>query len=247
MARAEDKPRSPRPAVKDAREAAPPATGRRSLRRVVGLVILTLALIPLVLTPLYLLVPPVSTLMIWTRVAEGPIVRDYVSLGEVSKVLVASVLMSEDGRFCEHGGVDWGAIGDVIDDPGGPSRGASTIAMQTVRNLFLWQSRSYVRKGLEIPLALYADVVWGKRKTMEIYLNIAEWGPRIFGIEAAAQAYFKRSAKDLTAKQAALLAVALPNPLGRDPAKPSRQMQSRARVIEGRARAAGAYVDCLYD
>jgi monofunctional biosynthetic peptidoglycan transglycosylase len=214
---------------------------------VIAAVLLALALVPLILTPLYVLVPPVSTLMVFTRLADGPIARDWVALDEVAKPLVAAVMMSEDARFCAHGGVDWGALGDVIDDPGGPSRGASTIAMQTVRNLFLWQSRSYVRKGLEIPLALYADLVWGKRRTMEIYLNVAEWGPRIFGVEAAARAYFGRSAKDLTARQAALLAVALPNPLGRNPAKPSRQMQSRARVIEARARASGAYVGCLFD
>ena len=244
MARAEDKSRS---APKGADKAARPASGRRSLRRIVGAAALTLALVPLLLAPLYLVVPPVSTLMVFTRLVDGPIARDWVAIDDVAKTLVAAVMMSEDARFCAHGGVDWGALGDVIDDPGGPSRGASTIAMQTVRNLFLWQSRSYVRKGLEIPLALYADLVWGKRRTMEIYLNVAEWGPRIFGIEAAARAYFGRSAKDLTARQAALLAVALPNPLGRNPARPSRPMQSRARVIEARARASGAYITCLFD
>ncbi|MBZ0227537.1 MAG: monofunctional biosynthetic peptidoglycan transglycosylase [Bauldia sp.] len=223
-----------------------PALRRRWLRRIlIGLA--ALALLPVVLVPAYRFVPPVSALMVYTRIAGGPIARDWVAFGDISPTLVASVLMSEDGRFCEHWGVDWGALGDVIDDPGGPSRGASTIAMQTVRNLFLWQSRSYVRKGLEIPLALYADAVWGKRRTMEIYLNIAEWGPQIFGIEAAARHYFGRSARDLSARQAALLAAALPNPIGRNPAKPSRTMQSRARTIEARARASGAYVGCLFE
>ncbi|MBN9000407.1 MAG: transglycosylase domain-containing protein, partial [Rhizobiales bacterium] len=111
--------------------------------------------------------------------------------------------------------------------------------------LFLWPGRSYVRKGLEIPLAYYADFVLSKRRIMTIYLNIAEWGPGLFGIEAAAQHYFGKSAKDLTARQAALLTAALPNPILRNPAKPSRGMQSRARTIERMARQAGGYTDCL--
>ena len=157
------------------------------------------------------------------------------SFDEIAKVLVVSVLVSEDGRFCAHRGVDWGELDEVLEDPDGPSRGASTIAMQTVRNLFLWTSPSYVRKGLEIPLALYADAIWTKRRTMEIYLNIAEWGPNIFGIEAAAQHHFGRSAKDLTASQSALLAVTLPNPRVRNPARPSGLMRSLARTVAARA------------
>jgi membrane peptidoglycan carboxypeptidase len=105
---------------------------------------------------------------------------------------VNSIIMSEDGQFCSHWGVDWGALNAVLDREGGPSRGASTIAMQTVKNLFLWSSRSYIRKGLEIPLAYYADFILSKRRIMEIYLNIAEWGPGIFGAEAAAQHYFNK-------------------------------------------------------
>lgn len=238
---ATDKAKAPR------RSASAPRTRFRRVLRIAAIVVGVLVLLPLLLVPVYTLVAPVSTLMIYTRIVAGPIGRDWVPLDDIAKVLVASVLVSEDGRFCEHGGVDWDALGDVIDDPGGPSRGASTIAMQTVRNLFLWTSQSYVRKGLEIPLALYADLVWGKRRTMEIYLNIAEWGPNIFGIEAAAQHHFKRSASKLTARQAALLAVTLPNPTVRNPARPTGYMASRARTIEARARGAGAYVACLGD
>ena len=133
----------------------------------------------------------------------------------------------------------------VLDRNAGPNRGASTITMQVVKNLFLWTSRSYVRKALEIPLALYADLVWSKRRTMEIYLNIVELGPGIFGAEAAAQHYFKRHAKELSPGQAALLVSALPNPIERNPGKPSRFVNSRARTIAGRGRAAGAYINCL--
>ena len=230
---------------KAANDKAAPSRFRRILR--FGLMVLAvLALIPAVLVPVYTVVPPISTLMIATRIANGPIERDWVSFDEVAKVLVVSVLVSEDGQFCAHRGVDWGALNEVLDDPDGPSRGASTIAMQTVRNLFLWTSPSYFRKGLEIPIALYADAIWTKRRTMEIYLNIAEWGPNIFGIEAAAQHHFGRSAKDLTANQSALLAVTLPNPRVRNPAKPSGLMRSLARTVAARARVAGDYVKCLY-
>jgi monofunctional biosynthetic peptidoglycan transglycosylase len=228
-----------------ARDTPGPSRFGRLLRA--GLKLLAvLALIPGVLVPVYMVIPPISTLMIWTRVTSGPIERDWVGFDAIAKVLVVSVMVSEDGQFCAHRGVDWGALNEVLEDPDGPSRGASTIAMQTARNLFLWQSPSYVRKGLEIPIALYADMIWTKRRMMEIYLNIAEWGPSIFGIEAAAQHHFGRSAKDLTASQAALLAVTLPNPKVRNPAKPSAAMRGLARTVAARARVAGDYIKCLY-
>lgn len=218
---------------------------RRAIKwAVIGVILI--ALVPIVLVPLFRYVRPIGTYMAYTHIVDGPIERRWVDFDDIAKVLVVSVMMSEDARYCEHGGVDWGELKSVIEDPGGPSRGASTIAMQTVRNLFLWTSRSYVRKALEIPLAVYGDVVWGKRREMEIYLNIAEWGPGLFGIEAAARHYFNRPAAKLTARQAALLAVTLPNPITRDPAHPSSSMRSRARTIEARARAAGPYIVCLY-
>ena len=222
------------------------ASRPRRYLRIALRVSVCLALIPIVLVPVYGLVPPVSTLMIFTRLVHGPIERDWVAFDDIAQNLVASVLMSEDGRFCEHAGVDWHEVGNVLDRSANRPRGASTIAMQTARNLFLWTSRSYVRKGLEIPLALYADLVWTKRREMEIYLNIVEWGPGIFGAEAAARHYFKRSAKDLNGTQAALLAVALPNPIARNPAHPNRHMQSIARIAAARARGSGAYIACLY-
>jgi monofunctional biosynthetic peptidoglycan transglycosylase len=223
-----------------------PRSRFRRLLRIAVVAVVVLAVIPGILVPVYLVVRPVSTLMIATRVAEGPIERDWVGFDDIARVLVISVMVSEDARFCDHHGVDWGELNAVLSDPDGPSRGASTIAMQTVRNLFLWQAPSYFRKGLEIPLALYADLVWSKRRTMEIYLNIAEWGPNIFGIEAAARRHFGRSANDLTASQAALLAVTLPNPRLRDPARPSALMRQLARTVAARARVAGEHVKCLY-
>ena len=135
----------------------------------------------------------------------------------------------------------------VVDDliEGERPRGASTIPMQTVKNLYLWSSRSYIRKGLEVPLALMVDAIWSKRRLLEIYLNIAEWGPGIFGIEAAARHHFKRSAKSLSRRQAALLAVTLPNPHLRNPRKPRRGMRRLARLVERRAKQSGAYIKCV--
>ncbi|MBN9019211.1 MAG: monofunctional biosynthetic peptidoglycan transglycosylase [Rhizobiales bacterium] len=218
---------------------------RRGLVMGVLKVFLAIAALPVVLTPLYAVVPPVSTLMLWSAITFQGMERDWVSFDEIAPVMVNSVIMSEDGRFCQHNGVDWQQLNLVLDSKKGPSRGASTIPMQTVKNLFLWQSRSYIRKGLEIPLAYYADFVLSKRRIMTIYLNIAEWGPGLFGVEAAARHYFNKSAKDLTPRQAALLTAALPNPILRNPAKPTRAMQSRARTIEQLARQAGGYNDCL--
>ena len=210
-------------------------------------VLVALVLIPVVLTPLYRFVPPVSTLMIFEWIVRGgAIQRTWVPFNAISPALVTSVIMSEDGKVCSHNGVDWSELGKVLDRAAGPDRGASTIAMQSVKNLFLWPSRSYLRKAIEMPMALYADAIWGKRREIEIYLNVVEWGPGIFGAEAAARYYFKRGASALSPAQAALLAAALPNPVDRDPAQPSRRVQDLSRIIAARARQAGAYIDCLY-
>jgi monofunctional biosynthetic peptidoglycan transglycosylase len=228
------------------RIAAPPHPRRRGLFGILKRIALVLVLVPLVLTPLYAVVAPVSTLMIYKRIVHGPIDRQWVPLDRIAKPLVAAVVMSEDGRYCSHGGVDWAELNKVLDDPDGPPRGASTVAMQTVKNLYLWTSRSYIRKAFEIPLALYADAILGKRRIMEIYLNIAEMGPGIFGAEAAARHYFGRSAAALGDLQAALLVATLPNPTVRNAAQPSPRLEARARAILQRARKAGGYTDCLY-
>ncbi len=237
------KPKSRRPKAGAKRD----TSSRLPWRLAVRLLII-LVLIPLVLTPVYRVVNPVSTLMIWEGLTAGPIERTWVPFDDMSKWAVTAVVVSEDSRYCEHHGVDWQALGSVIDTAAETDRprGASTIAMQTARNLFLWTSRSYVRKALEIPLALYADFILGKRRLIEIYLNIAEFGPGIFGIEAAAKHYFHRPAKGLTLGQAALLAASLPSPTTRDPARPSALLQALARTVAARARIAGPYIVCLY-
>jgi monofunctional biosynthetic peptidoglycan transglycosylase len=219
------------------------------LRRAVK-VAAVLVLLPIVLTPLYLpyFVHPVSTLMLKDLATFSGYDRRWAPLDDIAPVLAHSVIMSEDGQFCSHLGIDLAELRVVIDDAmaGEATRGASTITMQTVKNLYLWhRPLGTLRKVVELPLAVYADLILPKRRIMEIYLNIAEWGPNIYGIEAAAQHYFGRSAKDLTRRQAALLAVTLPNPTGRNPAKPSAGLRRLASVIERRAAKAGGYVGCL--
>lgn len=193
----------------------------------------------------YLYVTPTSTLMLAREIEGKPVERVYAPLAEISPNLRAAVIASEDALFCRHHGVDWGALREVIDDADedGPSRGASTITMQTAKNLFLWPARSAIRKAIEIPLALLIDLIWPKRRVLEVYLNIAEWGDGIFGAEAAAQRYFQKTADRLDLRQAALLASALPNPHLRDPARPSRQLSRRAATIMARAR--GADTACV--
>jgi monofunctional glycosyltransferase len=223
---------------------------RRWLRRGAR-ALAVLLLLPYVLMLLYAVefVRPVSTLMLWDLVTLRGYDRRWVEFDKIAPVLVQSVMMSEDGQFCAHYGVDVVQLRGVVEDAldGEATRGASTIPMQTAKNLFLWNGRSFIRKGLELPLALGVDAVWSKRRIMEVYLNIAEWGPGVYGIEAAAQHHFKTSAAKLSSKQAALLAVSLPNPITRVASKPSRGMSRLANVIQRRARASGEYIKCLYD
>ncbi len=166
--------------------------------------------------------PPGSMLMASDALWGNEVEHVWVPLQAISPNLIRAVIVSEDGKFCRHWGVDWEAIGYAIDQAGldGP-RGASTISMQTVKNMFLWNSRSYVRKALEIPMTYAAELVWSKPRILEIYLNIAEWGPGVYGAEAAARYHFSKSAARLTADEAARLAAALPDPLSRDAGNPS--------------------------
>jgi monofunctional biosynthetic peptidoglycan transglycosylase len=217
---------------------------RRALRILLGLILIA-ALVPLVLTPVYRFVDPVSTLMLYERLRGRPVERRRVDLGHVAPVMLRALVTAEDARYCRHHGVDWEAIDIALEEDRDNPRGASTIAMQTVKNLFLWQSRSYVRKVLEVPLALYADLVLGKRRLLEIYLNVAEWGRGTFGIEAAARRHFGLAASDLDARQAALLAAMLPSPLTRDPRRPTGAYATLARTIERRMVSAPADTGCL--
>ncbi len=180
--------------------------GRRSffgkLARGAAWLALALFCLFVVLVALYAFVPPVSTLMVARLVTGRSYERVYTPLKNIAPAVLATVITSEDGGFCGNYGVDWGALREVLHASGGPSRGASTITMQTAKNLFLWPGRSPIRKGIEIPMALVLGIVWPKTRVMEIYLNIAEWGDGIFGVEAAAQHYFHKNASQLTAGEA---------------------------------------------
>ncbi len=208
------------------------------LLRAVFVVSLALALAVVALVFAYRFLNPVSTIMLARWIKGESVERLYVPLDRISPNLREAVIASEDAQFCRHNGVDWGALHEVISDADadGPSRGASTIPMQTAKNLFLWPSRSVIRKGIEIPLALLIDLAWPKRRILEIYLNIAEWGEGMFGAEAAAQRYFRKSAAQLDPREAAMLAVALPNPRLRNPSRPTRRLAARTATIMARAR-----------
>ena len=219
--------------------------------RQIALIAIVIVLLPYVMIVLYApsFIHPISTLMLRDLLLFRGYDRQWVAFEDISPNLVRSVMMSEDGQFCIHDGVDWVQMRGVVNDAleGESTRGASTIPMQTAKNLFLWNGRSFIRKGMELPLALAADFVWSKQRMMELYLNVAEWGPGIYGAEAAAKHHFGVSAAKLTRRQAALLAVSLPNPIERNAGKPGRGLRSLASLIERRASRSGEYIKCLYE
>lgn len=185
--------------------------------------------------------------MLWRFMTLQQVERVFVPLERVSPHLIEAVLASEDAMFCSHNGIDWQALFSVIEDAQeqGATRGASTLTMQLSKNLFLWHGRSYVRKVIEIPLSLMIDSLWTKRRLLEVYLNIAEWGDGIFGIEAAAKTYFGVSARSISPTQARLLATALPAPRLRSPAAPSFSHALKARLLSKRLAREVVDVSCV--
>jgi monofunctional glycosyltransferase len=191
----------------------------RAVRAAVNVIIAVL-IAPYLVVLLYAVVNPVSTLMLWRWATGQRVERTYVPLSQMAPILPLTVIAAEDDRFCSHIGVDFRELyhivkqADDLDD----LRGGSTITQQVVKNLFLWPGRSYTRKALEFPLALWTDLVLSKRRIMEIYLNIAEWGPGgQFGADAGARRAFGTSARRVGARQAAALAAMLPDPAHRNP------------------------------
>jgi monofunctional glycosyltransferase len=208
--------------------------------RVLFGVAVVILLVPYLLTPLYLFVRPVSTLMLWRSMTGARVDQVWVPLERISPELPRVVIVAEDGRFCTHKGVDLSGMREAIDeaDDIASARGGSTITQQLAKNLFLWQGRSFVRKVLEFPLALWINLVIPKRRQLEIYLNIAEWGPNgIFGAEAASRYAFNKPANDLSLYEAALLAATLPNPRKRLPRQPSAVLSRLAGIYEMRSTA----------
>jgi len=222
------------------RSAKKPRLARTTLRplRAVGFAVLALLLLPYVIAPFYAVVNPVSAVMLWRRVVGERVERHYVPLARISPALSLAVIIAEDGRFCSHHGVDFKEIRDAIADADefDDLRGGSTITQQVAKNLFLWGGRSFVRKALELPLALWIDLVLSKRRVLEIYLNIAEWGPNgEFGVEAGSRRAFGKSARDLSRTQAGLLAAVLPSPAKRDAHAPGPGLRRLAGLYVGRS------------
>jgi monofunctional biosynthetic peptidoglycan transglycosylase len=157
------------------------------------------------------------------------------------------VIAAEDNRFCTHHGFDWNALNKVLDeaDDGRPSRGGSTISQQTAKNLFLWPGRSYVRKALEAYLTVLLELSLDKRRILELYMNVAEWGPGIYGVEAAAQHYFDKPAEKLSPHEAGLLGAILPNPRKLSASAPGAKTSRKAETIRRRTDQLGELYDCI--
>lgn len=201
--------------------------------------LLTLALLigvglPLLAVLIYRVVPvPVTPLMIARSFEGRGIDHRWKPLYEISPNLVRAVVAAEDARFCEHAGFDFDAMQKAFanNQAGKKLRGGSTISQQTAKNVFLWEGRSYLRKGLEAYFTVLIEMVWGKHRIMEVYLNSVEWGPGIYGAEAASQRIFKKPARGLTTTQASRLAAILPSPLKWKAARPGPYVARRSRKI----------------
>ena len=185
-----------------------------------------------------LLNPPTTYLMIRDRLAGLEVKQQWVGLDEMSRHIPRAVIAAEDSRFCQHRGFDVEAIEKAMEanEKGRKLRGGSTISQQTAKNAFLWPGRTMVRKGMEAWFTVLIELIWGKPRIMEIYLNIAEFGRGVFGVEAASRHYFKKPARDLSRQEAARLAAILPQPIKRDAAAPGRYTKRYANRIAGRTR-----------
>ena len=195
-------------------------------------------LLPLLLVLLFRGLPPPVTPLMLLRLSEGyDLTQSWRGLDQISPHLRRAVIAAEDSRFCSHHGFDWEAIQSAVEIYGEGERlvGASTISMQTAKNVFLWPGRTFLRKGAEAYLTLYLEALWPKRRILEVYLNVVEFGPGLYGAEAAANRYFQKPAAALTLREAALLAALLPAPLVRSPGHPSPTLRRYAGVIAARA------------
>jgi monofunctional biosynthetic peptidoglycan transglycosylase len=221
---------------------------RRWLRKVAIVVALVVLAGPPAGLLVYLVLPPPITPLMVIRLFEGEgLTRDWAGLKVISPYLRAAVIAGEDNLFCQHHGFDVDSIADAYDDwrAGERTRGASTISMQTAKNLFLWPGRNPLRKGLEAYVTVWLELLWPKRRIAEVYLNIVEWGPGIYGAEAAAQHYFRIPAARLSRRQAALMAAVLPNPRVWSPARPTAYIQERVHVLERRMGQLGPLLACV--
>jgi monofunctional biosynthetic peptidoglycan transglycosylase len=212
---------------------------RRWLTRAIVALLVIAIVLPVTVTAIYRFVPPPITILMVQRLWEGRgLNKQWRPLSQISPSLVQAVIASEDAQFCSHRGFDFEAIEKALaNNARRPNavRGASTISQQTAKNVFLWPARSWVRKGAEAYFTVLIETMWGKRRIMEVYLNVAEWGAGTYGAEGAARRYFETSAAKLTRAQAARLAAVLPNPIKFNAARPGPGIARRSRTIRSRA------------
>jgi monofunctional biosynthetic peptidoglycan transglycosylase len=197
------------------------------------------------LVALYIVVNPPYTPLMFIRMIEGRIAgksvgitKEWKDYDQISSNVFKALMAGEDAKFTQHSGFDWNAIerANKINEQRKGKRliGASTISMQTSKNVFLWQGRNYIRKGLEAYFTVLIEAMWGKKRILEIYANSIEWGNGIYGVEAASQEYFGKSCGKLSNREASLLAAIVPNPRKWSAAKPTSYIQKRASMIQAR-------------
>lgn len=207
----------------------------RRFRRLLFRLLLVWLLVTIIPVVLFRWVPlPGSSVMLQRSLSEGQSQQyEWTPRSEISAWAAMAVIAAEDQKFPSHKGVDFEAVTEAISDrmDGKRLRGASTISQQVARNVFLWQGRSFVRKGLEVYFTALIELIWSKKRILEVYLNVAEMGPQTFGIEAASQRYFGKPAKMLTAEQSALIAAVLPNPVKMRVDQPSAHVTQRQQWI----------------
>ena len=213
-------------------------------------VLVIVLMLPVFGVMIHAVVPPPMTILMVQRVFEGEeLHKRWRGLDDISPNLVDAVIAAEDARYCSHMGFDFEAIQEALEEnaEGGRVRGGSTISQQTAKNVFLWPGRDWIRKGMEAGYTILIEAIWSKRRIVEVYLNVAEWGPGVYGAEAAAQHWFGKSAADLTRTEAARLAAILPSPRRYQAAEPGPYVRRRARSIQaamGTVRADGLS-DCV--
>lgn len=208
---------------------------RQRIRRALRWAVIGAVALPVLAVTLFAFVNPPITHTIWSEMSRlGDVDWQWMPIEDISPDLQRAVVAAEDANFCAHWGFDMGAIRAALDD--GATRGASSLTQQTVKNVYLWQARSWPRKAIEAALTPLVEAIWTKQRILEVYLNVAEFGEGIFGVDAASYHYFGLAPSELTARQAARLAVVLPNPKGRDPNNlPTWLRQHAARVADGAA------------
>ena len=221
----------------------------KKLRHRAAAIALVFLLLPYGLSIIYPIMQPPSTLMVWDWLRFQRTTRDWVPLSDISPNLINAVVIAEDDMFCTHHGINLRQMHKSIKQAEArnrPIKATSTITQQLAKNLFLWHGRSWLRKMLEVPLALWLELLWSKKEILETYLNVIEWDTHVYGAEAAAQHYFKISAKNLSTSQAALMATTLPNPERRSAANPTDMQLFTATNVANRILRDAPDLSCIH-